>query len=140
MKQCVILARRGERRLLAALAVAVAVAAMAPSARAELVNIGWDASGRFETETKVAPGKFAEVCGPLAKGHTVAWSFKADRPMNFNVHDHLGEQVVFPAKQDAAADRLVAHRLPDELAARGDRKSTRLNSSHLRLSRMPSSA
>ena len=106
MKQCVIVARRGERRLLAALAVAVAmaVAAMAPSARAELVNIVWDASGRFETETKVAPGKFAEVCGPLAKGQTVAWSFKADRPMNFNVHYHVGEQVVFPARLDAAAE------------------------------------
>ena len=102
MKQCVIVARRGERRLLAALAVAVA--AMAPSARAELVNIVWDASGRFETETKVAPGKFAEVCGPLAKGQTVAWSFKADRPMNFNVHYHVGEQVVFPARLDAAAE------------------------------------
>ena len=102
MKQCVILARRTERRLLAALAVAVA--AMAPSARAELVNIVWDASGRFETETKVAPGKFAEVCGPLAKDQTVAWSFKADRPMNFNVHYHVGKQVVYPAKQDAAAE------------------------------------
>ena len=94
MKQCVIVARRTERRLLAALAVAVA--AMAPSARAELVNIVWDASGHFESEAKVAPGKFAEVCGPLAKGQTVAWSFKADRPMNFNVHYHVGEQVVFP--------------------------------------------
>ena len=115
MKQCVILARRRERRLLAALAVAVAVAAMAPSARAELVNIVWDASGRFETETKVASGKFAEACGPLAKGQTVAWSFKADRPMNFNVHYHLGEQVVFPAKQDAAAE---AHGTLDVSVAR----------------------
>ena len=106
MKQCVILARRRECRLLAALAVAVAVAvaAMAPSARAELVNIVWDSSGRFESETKVAPGKFAEVCGPLSKGQTVAWSFKADRPMNFNLHYHVGKQVVYPAKQDAAAE------------------------------------
>ena len=52
----------------------------------------------------MAPGKFAEVCGKLAQGQSVAWSFKGDRPMNFNIHYHEGKQVVFPAKQDAAVD------------------------------------
>ena len=94
--------RHAWHRLLAALAVAAAT--LAPEARAELVNIVWDASGHFESEARVAPGKFAEVCGPLSKGQTVAWSFKADRPMNFNLHYHVGKQVVYPAKQDAAAE------------------------------------
>ena len=92
--------RCGRRFRLAVLAAAV----IAIDARAELVEIAWDKAGRFETAVSVAPGKFAEVCGPLDRGLSVAWSFKADRPMNFNIHYHEGKQVVFPAKQDAAVD------------------------------------
>ena len=83
------------------------MAVIAIGARAELVAINWDNAGRFETGAGVAPGKFAEVCGPLdtrRTGQSVAWSFKANRPMNFNIHYHEGKQVVFPAKQDAAVD------------------------------------
>ena len=90
----------GHLRCLAALAVAV----IAIDARAELVEIAWDNAGRFETAVSLAPGKFAEVCGKLAQGQSVAWSFKGDRPMNFNIHYHEGKQVVFAAKQDAAVD------------------------------------
>ena len=77
---------------------------MAIDARAELVGIAWDNAGHFETALSVAPGKFAEVCGKLVQGQTIAWSFKADRPMNFNIHHHEGKQVVFSAKQDAVVD------------------------------------
>ena len=90
----------GHLRGLAALAVAV----IAIDARAELVEIAWDKAGRFETTVGVAPGEFAEVCGKLAQGQSIAWSFKGDRPMNFNIHYHEGKRVVFPAKQDAAVD------------------------------------
>ena len=90
--------RCGRHLRLAVLAAAV----IAIDARAELVEIAWDKAGRFETAVSVAPGKFAEVCGPLDRGQSVAWSFKADRPMNFNIHE--GKQVVFPAQQDAAVD------------------------------------
>ena len=84
--------------------VVLTVAVTAIDARGELVDIRWDSAGLFETTMKVAPGKFAEVCGQLAKDQLVAWSFKGDRPMNFNIHYHEGKQVVFPAKQDAAVD------------------------------------
>ena len=77
---------------------------IAIDARAELVEIAWDKAGRFESTVSVAPGEFAEVCGRLDKGQAVAWSFKAVRPLNFNIHYHEGKQVVFPAKQDAAVD------------------------------------
>ena len=90
------------RRL--AVMVAMAAAVMAIDARAELVDIAWDKAGRFETTLSVAPGKFAEVCGKLAQGQAIAWSFKGDRPMNFNIHYHEGRQVVVPVEQDAAAD------------------------------------
>ena len=80
------------------------MAIIAVDARAGLVEIGWDKAGRFETADSVAPGKFAEVCGRLDKGQSVAWSFMADRPLNFNIHYHQGKQVVFAAKQGAAVD------------------------------------
>ena len=69
-----------------------------------MVEIGWDKAGRFESSVNVPPGKFAEVCGRLDKGQSVAWSFTAERPLNFNIHYHEGKKVVFPAKQDAAVD------------------------------------
>ena len=87
------------RRLVVLVAAVIAI-----DARAELVEIAWDKAGRFETTVGVAPGEVAEVCGKLAKGQSIAWSFKGDRPMNFNIHYHEGKQVVFPAKQDAAVD------------------------------------
>ena len=97
---------RSERHLRLAVVVTAVLAAavMAIEARAELVEIAWDNAGRFETAVSVAPGKFAEVCGKLAQRQSVAWSFKGDRPMNFNIHYHEGKQVVFAAKQDAAVD------------------------------------
>ena len=73
------------------------------AARADVVGITWDANARFETLLSPAPGKFAEVCGALAQGQSIAWSFTADRPMNFNIHCHAGKQVVYPAKQDDAS-------------------------------------
>ena len=90
----------GHLRRLAVLAVVV----IAIDARAELVEIAWDKAGRFESTVSVAPGEFAEVCGQLAQGQSIGWSFKGDKPMNFNIHYHEGKQVVFPAKQEAAVD------------------------------------
>ena len=100
MKASLRSSRCGHMRRLLALVAAV----MAMDARAELIEIVWDKAGRFEAAVSVAPGKFAEVCGKLAQGQSIAWSFKGDRPMNFNIHYHQGKQVVFPAQQDAAVD------------------------------------
>ena len=82
---------------------AFVLAATAINARADVVDIAWDATGRFETLLSVAPDKFAEVCGRLMQGQSIAWSFTADRPTNFNIHYHAGKQLVFPAKQDGVS-------------------------------------
>ena len=66
-------------------------------------SIVWDAAGRSEHRVTLPPGKVAEVCGKLAKGQAVAWSFKADRALDFNIHYHVGKDVVFPAKRDSSA-------------------------------------
>ena len=78
------------------------LAATTINTRADVVDIAWDATDRFETVQSVAPGKFAEVCGRLTQGQSIGWSFTADKPMNFNIHYHAGKQIVFPANQDEA--------------------------------------
>ena len=80
------------------------LAGVSPLAHAELVKIGWDGSGRFEHGTTLAPGKFLEVCGKLSKGQAVAWSFKAEGPLNFNIHYHEGDKVEYPVRRDAVAE------------------------------------
>ena len=72
-------------------------------AHAQLVDIGWDASGGFERAFDVAPGKFAELCGKLSKGQAVAWSFQSPEPLDFNIHYHAGKKVVFPARHGNTA-------------------------------------
>lgn len=90
---------RGRHRAI----VAMNMALIAFAVRAELVGIHWDEGGRFERDLAVAPGKFVEVCGKFTRGQSITWAFDADGPLNFNVHYHQGAQVVYPAKQDAAA-------------------------------------
>ena len=63
-----------------------------------------------------------------------AW-VKAQSNQTFWVHDSSTEKVIATVPQGSAAEAEQA-----VLAARADRKSTRLNSSHEWISRMPSSA
>ena len=46
----------------------LALAALSTSAMADVIDIAWDAQGRFERSFGVAPGKFAELCGKLPAG------------------------------------------------------------------------
>ena len=84
--------------------MSLALLLVATTARAEVVEITWGASGRFERVLDLAPAKFAEVCGRLTKGQSIAWSFKSGQPLNFNIHYHEGKNVVFPVKKDRTAD------------------------------------
>ncbi len=84
--------------LLASLPIGMAVAAP------HIVDIRWDAEGRFAHESSVPAGKFFEVCGALKAGQKVAWSFKGDDAMDFNIHYHLGKDTVYPVKLKAVRD------------------------------------
>lgn len=75
-------------------------------ARADLLAIAWDGNDRFERSIEIRPGKFAEICGPLQRGQAIAWSFEADRPVQFNIHYHDGPKVVFPEKREARKNGL----------------------------------
>ena len=91
------------RQPAAGVALVLALAATAPRALADIVDIAWDADGRFERSMTVAPGKFAELCGKLPAGLQVGWNFQATAPLDFNVHYHVGKEVVFPSKLTAVA-------------------------------------
>ena len=80
---------------------ALAAAALSGSAFAatHIVDIAWSPDGRFAHKAQIAAGKFVEVCGKLAVGDGVRWSFTAAAPVDFNIHYHVGKEVVFPAKQ-----------------------------------------
>ncbi|MBB5204852.1 hypothetical protein HNQ51_002166 [Inhella inkyongensis] len=81
------------------LTAGLALGLVALGAHAEIVEIRWDAQAKSEASFQVAPGKFAEACGKLTKGQKVSWSFESDRPLNFNIHYHVGKKVEYPAKQ-----------------------------------------
>jgi hypothetical protein len=67
---------------------------------AEVVDIVWTASGEFERKVRIPPGKFVEMCGPLEALDVVRWTFEATHSLEFNVHYHVGKDVVYPSKQD----------------------------------------
>lgn len=109
-------------------------------AHAELVEIRWDASQRFEHRQSVAPGKFAEVCGSLTRGQAIAWSFKSDQPQDFNIHYHEGSsKVVYPEKrkQVAAAEGRLDVALDQGYCWMWSNKGERPAALQLSLQRLP---
>jgi hypothetical protein len=63
-----------------------------------LVDIAWGAQGQFSMDKNIAPGKFVEACGKLDAGAKVAWRFEANAATDFNIHYHVGKDVVYPAQ------------------------------------------
>jgi len=115
-----------KRHPASSVALGLALAAVASSTLADIVDIAWDAGGRFERSVSVAPGKFAEVCGKLPTDLKVVWSFEASAPLDFNVHYHVGKEVVFPSKLTAvvAAKDTLATKIDQDYCWMWSNKST----------------
>jgi hypothetical protein len=75
------------------LALAFPVAAMA-----DIVDIKW-MDGAFSHKASIAPKKFLEVCGKQKMGDNVAWRFKSNEPTDFNIHYHVGKDVIYPEQR-----------------------------------------
>jgi hypothetical protein len=84
------------------LLVATLLALHGPS-RADVIEIDWGPQQRFERSVPIAPGRFAELCGKLAAGTTVAWQFESAEALDFNIHYHEGKAVHYPEKRSATA-------------------------------------
>jgi len=83
--------------------VASALLATATLAQSQVVDLEWTAAGAFERQVSVAPGKFVELCGALAKGQSVKWTFEGAGPLDFNIHYHRGKDVIYPAQASGTA-------------------------------------
>jgi hypothetical protein len=57
-------------------------------------------------DMQVAPAAFEERCVKLAAGESIRYRFKADRPVDFNIHYHRGNEVFYPVKKAAVAERV----------------------------------
>lgn len=91
------------RGALQAHALVLALVAIASNASADVIEVVWTASGKFERSVSVGPGQFAEVCDKLPAGAKVRWDFEASAPLDFNVHYHVGKDVVFPSRLSAVS-------------------------------------
>lgn len=82
---------------------ALALSMLSWDARAELVTLRFT-EGNFVHQSVIAPGKFLEVCGKLKKDQKIAWRFTGSAPTDFNIHYHVGKDVVYPEQRKAVGD------------------------------------
>ena len=73
-------------------------------ASASVQMIEWDNNGEFRHSAEVESGGFAEICGSLSSQEQVDWSFEASDKLDFNIHYHQGDEVVYPAEVEAVAE------------------------------------
>jgi hypothetical protein len=76
----------------------VFMACLTANAQADQVEINWEADGRFGYEALLDGEAMAEVCGPLNENDVVEWKLKSATPVDFNIHYHQGDEVVYPAR------------------------------------------
>lgn len=73
-----------------------------PLALAAAAAIASEGLGPF---TFTLAGKaFDERCLKMAAGESVRYSFRSSAPVDFNIHAHRGNEVVYPVKQDAVRE------------------------------------
>lgn len=103
---------RSTRLLLCGLACTAAKLSIA----SPIVDLVWSSDGRFQHQAQVASGKFTEICGKLAEGDSVRWKFDSSGPTDFNVHYHVGKEVVYPVKRSrsTAAEGVLAVSVPQD--------------------------
>lgn len=62
-------------------------------------------SAKVKTDSAlIEAGKVHEVCMALDFGKRLHYSFMSSRAMNFNIHYHEGENVIFPVKEHLTAE------------------------------------
>jgi hypothetical protein len=80
--------------VLAALAVSTTDAAE-PAAKKDAT--------RVQKTEHIAAGAVGEHCTKLAAGQVVRYRFEADRPVDFNIHRHRGDEVIYAVQHEQAS-------------------------------------
>ena len=57
------------------------------------------APAAVDRSERIAPGAIVEWCVDLAKGQRARYRFEADAPLDFNIHAHEGDKVIYPVKR-----------------------------------------
>jgi hypothetical protein len=78
-----------------------------------LAQIGATAA-ETSRQLSIAAGKVDEVCLPLRAGQTLHWRFDADAALDFNLHHHLGKQVLMPVERRAVRADEGRHRIDQD--------------------------
>jgi hypothetical protein len=73
---------------------AIAAVAVALSISAHANDVIW-ANDAFRSTNTIAPGKIAEQCTDVERGASVRWKFVADGALQFNIHRHAGNDVIY---------------------------------------------
>ena len=76
------------------------LAALAASAALLAAQAASSSSSSAAVATTLAPGKPYEACMTLGAGDQRRWYFKADGPVDFNIHYHEGDKVTYAVKRD----------------------------------------
>ena len=86
--------------ILAATAATVAMIALfaATHAAAAATDIRWSSADTFEHTATISPGQATEVCGQIEPRLPVDWRFSATGPLNFDIHRHAGDAVIYAMK------------------------------------------
>jgi hypothetical protein len=90
------------RRLVAALTCATGLVA---GSFAAVTELRWSDSGTFAQTLSIAPGKVAEVCGMIDQKTSTAWKFNATAPVEFNIHRHAGNDVIYATRSFAVREQ-----------------------------------
>lgn len=110
----------------------------ATAAQASVHEIKFDAEQRYQVQDKIAAGASIEVCGDFQKGQSVTWSYQAERPLDFNIHFHVGKKVSFPAKlkQKSEANGNLKAKLSQTYCWMWTNASGEMSDLHLKLNRV----
>jgi hypothetical protein len=84
--------------------LAVTLVVLTSAANANVVGIDWNEQGRYTNVAVIEPAGFLEVCGPLQQGQVIDWTFQSTTALDFNIHYHEGDEVVYPARQKGTTE------------------------------------
>ncbi|MBL8309184.1 MAG: hypothetical protein JNL19_02065 [Burkholderiales bacterium] len=61
-------------------------------------DLRWSAADTVDGNYVIAPGKSAELCGMIDPRLPVDWQFQASGPVEFNIHRHDGNDIVYATR------------------------------------------
>lgn len=94
------------------------------------VALTWAAAGWAQTEPKpivIKPGKFAEKCMAVTSKQKLEYQFTTSKPVNFNIHFHVGDAVYYPVKRDKTtgeADRFQPTKAKEDYCLMWENKTS----------------